>query len=211
MSARGHAVTTEEDEEVLCSLSVKSGARVFEITIGVDPVNGGWWLSCPPSLGWLAKLVGETEKDEHRALLIAIVESLKVHPSVTSVRWYRKSEFAEKMDRQPYYDSPTAASPVRGRVPPRNAGEAFHDISEAYVRAMPWLWFGTMGFAIVALGSGVEEIFGIDGRRIVGVAIMTIIGTWLGLGCVAAAWKAGQSARTRRTRGDRGCGASPSP
>ena len=139
---------------------VNFGGQEYHVAVGVNPTTQRRWVSCTRSRSLFDKLRGRSFDEEHRTLLLALARGLERYPSVTSVRWIAESAIVEEdVSRSAYYDSPVAQTPVRGRLPPRTNREAFQDVAQAYFRTMPWLWFATMGFAIVILGMGYEELW----------------------------------------------------
>lgn len=67
----------------------KIGGRKFYVMIGlVDDGVRQWLVSTDSTIGWLGRLFGAKDVEEHVQLVKAIDDSLRSDPSVSSIRWY---------------------------------------------------------------------------------------------------------------------------
>ena len=88
--AKGFSPSPIEDREYAHTFRCKSGEYDYEIMVAFDFVDGGTWeVSCPPTLGWIARLRGKSEEKELSALISAIASVLRSDARVKNVRWYQ--------------------------------------------------------------------------------------------------------------------------
>ena len=96
----GFSPSPAKDEEYAHSLTCRSGKYSYEVLVAFDFVDRETWeVSCPPVLGWFAKLRGETEEKEHSALVSAIASVLTTDARIRNVRWYKS--YGDRSDPSP--------------------------------------------------------------------------------------------------------------
>ena len=100
LKGKGFSPAPVEDQEYAHYFKCRSGEHEYEVMVAFDFNDGRTWeVSCPGVLGWLAKLRGRTEEDEHSALVSAIDSVLHSSSRITDVRWYRS--YGDKSNPSP--------------------------------------------------------------------------------------------------------------
>jgi hypothetical protein len=78
-----------EDQEFAHLVQCPSGPREYEIMVAFDFVDGETWeISCPPTIGFLSRLFGQTEEAELSTLLNAIHSTINSDSRVKEMAWY---------------------------------------------------------------------------------------------------------------------------
>src|SRR5450432_1397865 len=89
LSRAGFKPSSPQDNEYAYSVRCKSGIHEYEIMVAFDFVDRqSWEVSCPPTLGFFARLIGKNEIDDHTRIIRAIHESLQSNPRVSKLVWY---------------------------------------------------------------------------------------------------------------------------
>lgn len=105
-----HSIETYDIEHVIrCS----SGRREFRIHVWVDDISRieRWEVCCPSSSGWLARLLGRSDYEEHKRILEAIDDILKSSSRVHDIRWFRYYESPWLRGRCPRFAGPVGTAP----------------------------------------------------------------------------------------------------
>jgi hypothetical protein len=99
LRAKGFSPAPIEDQEYAHCFKCPSGEREYEVMVAFDFNDGRTWeVSCPPVLGWLARLRA-TEEREHSQLISAIDSVLHSDGRIADIRWYRS--YGDKSDPSP--------------------------------------------------------------------------------------------------------------
>ncbi len=85
----GVEVLSHEDVQYAHELRCQVGARVYEVCVSYDGVQQGWWeVFWAPTLGFVRRLLGQSEDDELRRLALAVSQALDSLPGIQERRWY---------------------------------------------------------------------------------------------------------------------------
>jgi len=89
LRVRGFHAADPEDVEFAHLIKCSSGQVRYEIMIGFDHDDQRTWeVSCPPTLGFLARLFGRSEDRELGDLLRAVHDTVLKDERVAKVRWH---------------------------------------------------------------------------------------------------------------------------
>jgi len=87
----GVQVLNHEDVEYAHELSCRVGARIYLVCVSYDWVQEGWWeVFWHPTLGFLQRMLGQSEDDELKRLGLAVAHALDSLPAIQERRWYPK-------------------------------------------------------------------------------------------------------------------------
>ncbi len=85
----GVVVLKHEDAQYAHELQCQVGARVYNVCVSYDWVQGGWWeVFWAPTLGFFQRLRGQSEDEELRRLALAVSQALNSLPGIQERRWY---------------------------------------------------------------------------------------------------------------------------
>jgi len=102
LHARGYSPSPVRDQEYAHTFRCRSGEYDYEVMVAFDFVDGKTWeVSCPPSLGWLARPKGKSEEEELSALVSAIASVLHSDARVKDVRWHASHGDRSEPSRTP--------------------------------------------------------------------------------------------------------------
>jgi hypothetical protein len=95
----GVQVLDHEDVEYAHELHCRVGARVYAVSVSYDWVQQGWWeVFWEPTLGFVRRLLGQSEEEELRRLALAVSQALDSLPGVQEKRWYPEHVVSVKAD-----------------------------------------------------------------------------------------------------------------
>src|SRR5512136_364704 len=93
----GVQILGHEDVEYAHDLRCRVGPRVYVVSVSYDWVQQGWWeVFWEPALGFLKRLLGQSEDNELRRLALAVSQALDSLPGVQEKRWYPGSSVGVK-------------------------------------------------------------------------------------------------------------------
>jgi hypothetical protein len=92
----GFQVSDLECEEPLFVTRCRSGDGEYKILCYVytpDPVDPVWVVECPPTIGFLGKLMGKSDDRQIGPIVEAIHDTLRIDSHIRETRWFADLPF----------------------------------------------------------------------------------------------------------------------
>ena len=107
LEARGFGITDLDELDYAFTFDCSVANRRFCVMVGlVDDGIRQWLISTDSTLGFVGRLFGANDQEEHTSLVNAVHEFLTSDPEVKSVRWYTQDDW-NRMPDQSWAESPT--------------------------------------------------------------------------------------------------------
>ncbi|HUT94478.1 MAG TPA: hypothetical protein VMY37_33780 [Thermoguttaceae bacterium] len=107
LEASGFGVTESGELDYAFAFDCRVTNRRFYVMVGlVDDGIRQWLISTDSTVGFIGRLFGVNDQEEHTTLVTAVHGFLQSDPEVKSIRWYSQDDWNRKPD-QSWAESPT--------------------------------------------------------------------------------------------------------
>jgi hypothetical protein len=89
LTRRRFTVAEVEESDIEWIVHCDSGDFRYRAHVWIDLEEmDRWEVCCPSPVGWLRRLCGTTDREEHKRLLLGIHGALEDGPGVRDIRWF---------------------------------------------------------------------------------------------------------------------------
>ena len=101
---RQFAIAEVVETDIEWIIHCDSGSFRYRVFVWIDLVEmDRWEVCCPSPVGWLRRLFGASDHEEHKRILLALDAALREGPGVRDIRWFVEYEMACIRDEYPWF------------------------------------------------------------------------------------------------------------